>query len=169
MSDDNLPPDEIEKVTIRFGSDMGESSLILPLVKQAHKESFFSNYPFDETQYQNMCSLVLNKPGYYGGLYVEYDGEPIAFAFFLFRPGLGSRKTWVTMMHSIYIRADFRATPLGGYIWKKILVAVQAWSTPRGSKGMVFNVSSGIAIQETDLVLRASGAAFLGGNYFLRI
>lgn len=169
MNDENLSDDEIRRVTIRFGSDMAETSRILPLVKQAHKESFFSNYPFDQAQYENICSLVLKKPGYYGGLYVEYDGEPIAFAFFLFRPGLGSRTTWVTMMHSIYIRADFRATPLGGHIWNKILIAVRAWSTPRGSKGLVFNVSSGIAIKETDLVLRASGAAFLGGNYFLRI
>ena len=72
-------------------------------------------------------------------------------------------------MHTIYLRGDIRSTPLGGYIWERIIMAVRGWSAPRSSKGLMFNVVSGIAIEESDTVLRANGGTFLGGNYFIRI
>lgn len=168
MLENFLPPQELAKITIKIGSDAAEIDMILPLVRQAHKESYFADLPFDREQYESLCHLLRDKPGFYGALYAEYEGEPAAFAYYMFRPILGSRKTWITIIHSLYIRSDLRATPVGGYLWNRINLTVKTWSAPRGSKGIMFNVISGVAIEDTDTLIRANGGTYLGGNYFLR-
>lgn len=165
----SLSAEERQKIKIVVGEDAGQLPKILPLVRQMHQESIFADFPFDEPQFEKIAAFIKDEPGYHGGLYAEYEGTPAAFAYYLFRPFLGSRKNWVTIMHTLYIRNDLRSTPIGGYIWSRIVLAVRGWSTPRGSKGVLFNVMSGIAVEETDLVLRASDATHLGGNYLLRI
>lgn len=164
----SLPEEECKKVTIKIGRDVAEVPLVLPLVQQMHRESLFSDLPFDRAQFDKIIGFIRDNPGFNGALYAEYEGEPVAFAYYVFRPFMGSRKSWVTVMHTVYLRADIRATPLGGYIWNRILMAVRGWSTPRGARGIMFNVTSGIAMEETDTVLRAGGATHLGGNYFMR-
>lgn len=154
---------------IRIGENIAEIDLILPLARQMHKESIFSDFPFDEDQYRRICMFLKDRPRHHGGLYVEMKGEPVAFAYYNLRPFMGSRKIMVTYMHTIYIRSDLRATPLGGYIWERIMLASRSWSVPRQSRGIFFSVISAIAIEETDVVLRTAGATHLGGNYFLRI
>jgi len=134
-----------------------------------HKESIFSDFEFDEEQYRRICMFMETRPSHHGGLYVEMEGEPIAFAYYNLRPFMGSRKTMVTYMHTVYIRSDLRSTPLGGYIWERIMLATRLWSVPRQSRGIYFSVISGVAIEETDVVLRTSGAPPLGGNYFVRV
>lgn len=152
-----------------IGSDVADVPHVLPLVRQMHRESLFSDIEFDQAQFDQIIGFIRDNPGFNGALYVEYDDEPVAFAYYVFRPFMGSRKSWVTVMHTLYVRADIRSTPVGGYIWQRILMAVRSWSTPRSSKGIMFNVTSGIAVEETDTVLRSSGASHLGGNYFMRI
>ena len=168
MNDARLPSKEVQKINIKIGSDVAEIDLILPLVKQAHKESFFADQPFDKDQYERLCGFLISNPGFYGALYAEYDNEPAAFAYYMFRPLLGSKKTWITIMHSLYIRSDLRATDIGGYLWDRIMTTVRAWSAPRGSKGLMFNVISGVAVEDTDALIRANGGTFVGGNYFIR-
>lgn len=154
---------------MRLGHEEATGALILPLVRQAHKESYFADRPFDREAYERIASNVLKDPGFNGGLHVEYDGEPVAFAYYMLRPLLGSKTTWVTVMHSVYIRSDIRSTALGGYIWNRIITMARTWSAPRGSKGMIFNVISGVAVQESDILIRAAGGTYLGGNYFVRV
>lgn len=161
--------DSVSNLRIKIGENIADIDLILPLVQQMHKESFFSDFPFDEAQYRRICMFMRDRPSHHGGLYVELEGEPIAFAYFNLRPFMGSRKSMVTYMHTVYIRSDLRATPLGGYIWERIMLTVRGWSVPRASRGIHFSVMSAIAIEETDVLLRTSGAMHLGGNYFLRI
>lgn len=167
--DSSLSEEERGKVRIVLGQDVADVPHILPLVRQMHKESLFSDLPFDQPQFDQIIGFIRDNPGYNGALYVEYDGEPVAFAYYVFRPFMGSRKSWITVMHTLYLRADIRSTALGGYIWQRIMMAVRGWSAPRGSKGIMFNVTSGIAVEETDTVLRSGGATYLGGNYFMRI
>lgn len=157
------------KVHIVLGREVAAVPHILPLVRQMHSESLFSDLPFDEPQFNQIIGFIRDDPGFHGALYVEFDGEPVAFAYYVFRPFMGSRKSWMTVMHTVYLRADIRSTRIGGYIWQRILMAVRAWSAPRSSKGIMFNVISGIAVEETDAVLRSGGATHLGGNYFMRI
>ncbi|MFV0292188.1 MAG: hypothetical protein ACK5II_02800 [Paracoccus sp. (in: a-proteobacteria)] len=163
-----LSESEARKLTIKFGKDTADLDKILPLARQMHKESIFSDVPFDQPQIETLVNNLKDETGYHGAVYVEYDNEPVAFAYFNFSPLMGSQKTWITVMHTMYIRSDIRSTNLGGYIWHRIMLAVRSWSAPRGSKGVMFNVISGISIEETDLVLRGNGATYLGGNYFLR-
>lgn len=165
----SLSPEERQKVKIVIGEEASQLPKILPLVRQMHRESMFADFPFDEPQFEKIAAFIKDEPGFHGGLYAEHEGTPAAFAYYLFRPFLGSRKNWVTVMHTLYIRSDLRSTPVGGYIWSRIMLAVRGWSTPRGSKGVLFNVMSGIAVEETNTVLRASDATYLGGNYLLRI
>lgn len=166
----NSAVDDVDKnsIAIKIGENIAEIDLILPLVRQMHKESIFSDLPFDEDQYRRICMFLKDRPTHHGGLYVEMKGEPIAFAYYNLRPFMGSRKTMVTYMHTVYIRSDLRSTPLGGYIWERIMLATRTWSVPRQSRGVFFSVLSGIAIEQTDAVLRGAGATHLGGNYFLR-
>ncbi|MFK7877560.1 MAG: hypothetical protein AB8B71_17585 [Paracoccaceae bacterium] len=161
--------DDTANLKIRIGENVAEIDKILPLAKQMHKESIFSDFPFDEDQYRRICMFIKDRPSHHGALYVEMENEPVAFAYYNLRPFMGSRKTMVTYMHTAYIRSDLRSTTLGGYIWERIMLTARGWSVPRQSRGIVFNVISGIAIEETDVVLRTSGATHLGGNYFLRI
>lgn len=165
----NLPASVLRKISIQFGKDVAELDKILPLARQLHKESIFSDMPFDQPQLEKVVNDLKDDTGYHGAVYVEYDGEAVAFAYFNFVPMMGSRKTWVTRMHTVYIRSDIRTTEVGSYIWQRIMLAVRGWSAPRGSKGIMFNVMSGVAIEETDMVLRANGATHLGGNYFMRL
>lgn len=173
MSGEDFPsgkaPDDSKDVTIRIGENVSDIDLILPLVQQMHKESIFSDFPFDEEQYRRICLFMRDRPSHHGGLYVEHEAEPVAFAYYNLRPFMGSRKTFVTYMHTVYIRADLRSTPLGGYIWQRIMLTARGWSVPRQSRGVFFSVISGIAKEETDVVLRAGGATHLGGNYFMRL
>ncbi|MFN3524617.1 MAG: hypothetical protein ACK4YU_00895 [Paracoccus sp. (in: a-proteobacteria)] len=169
ISEPKIPESEIRKLDIKFGKDVAELEKLLPLARQVHKESIFSDMPFDQPQLEKVVNDLKDESGYHSAVYVEYEGEPVAFAYFNFRPMMGSRKTWITVMHTIYIRSDIRSTDLGGYIWDRIMMAVRGWSAPRGSKGVMFSVMSGIAMEETDLVLRANGATHLGGNYFMRL
>lgn len=164
-----LPPSVLKKIDIRFGKDVAELDKILPLARQLHKESIFSDMPFDQPQLEKVVNDLKDDTGYHGAVYVEYDGEAVAFAYFNFVPMMSSRKTWITRMHTVYIRSDMRSTEIGSYIWQRIMLAVRGWSAPRGSKGIMFNVVSGVAIEETDIVLRANGATHLGGNYFMRL
>ncbi len=168
-SEPKISESEARKLQILFGKDVAELDKLLPLARQMHKESIFSDMPFDLPQLEKVVNDLKDETGYHGAVYVEYEGEPVAFAYFNFCPMMGSRKTWITVMHTIYIRSDIRSTPIGGYIWDRIMMAVRAWSAPRGSKGLMFNVVSGIAIEETDMVLRTGGATHLGGNYFMRL
>lgn len=166
MRDD---PSKRRDLTIRIGENIAEIDLILPLVRQMHKESLFSDIPFDDAQYRRICMFIKDRPSHHGGMFVEHKSEPVAFAYYNLRPFMGSRNAWVTYMHTIYIRSDLRSTPLGGYIWERIVLTAQGWSVPRQSRGIFFSVISAIAMEETDVVLRSSGATYLGGNYFLRI
>ena len=165
----DISQDDLSKLTISIGSDAADVPRVLPLVRQMHKESIFSDMPFDAEQYEKICSFIIDIPSRHGGVFVEYENEPVAFAYFVHRPFMGSRMNYITYMHTIYLRGDIRSTPLGGYIWERIIMAVRGWSAPRSSKGLMFNVVSGIAIEESDTVLRANGGTFLGGNYFIRI
>ncbi len=164
-----LPPSVLKKIDIQFGKDVADLEKILPLARQLHKESIFSDMPFDQRQLEKVVNDLKDETGYHGAVYVEYEGEAVAFAYFYFAPMLSSKKTWVTVMHTVYIRSDIRSTEIGSYVWQRIMLAVRGWSAPRGSKGIMFNVVSGVAIQETDLVLRTNGATHLGGNYFMRL
>jgi len=161
--------DEQSAIKIRIGENVADIDMILPLAQQMHKESIFSDFEFDEDQYRRICMFIDEKPSHHGGLFVEMAGEPVAFAYYNLRPFMGSRKTLVTYMHSVYIRSDIRTTPLGGFIWERINTTVRAWSMPRQSRGILFSVISGVAVDETDVVLRTAGSTHLGGNYFQRI
>ncbi|WBU55203.1 hypothetical protein [Paracoccus sp. SCSIO 75233] len=165
----NIPESEIRKLDIRFGEDTADLQKVLPLARQMHKESIFSDLPFDQPYIERMVDKLKNDTGFHGAVYIEYDAEPVAFAYFNFSPMLGSRKTWITVIHTMYIRSDVRSTDLGGYLWHRIMLAIRGWSTPRGSKGVMFNVISGISLEETDLLMRGNGATYLGGNYFMRL
>ncbi|PTV93280.1 hypothetical protein C8J27_1203 [Rhodobacter aestuarii] len=165
----SLSAEERRKVMIKLGEEVADVPHILPLVHQMHRESLFSDLPFDQPQFEQIIGFIRDNPGFNGALYVEYDGQPVAFAYYVFRPFMGSRQSWITVMHTLYLRADIRSTPVGGYIWERIMLAVRTWSAPRGAKGIMFNVTSGIAVEETDTVLRSGGATHLGGNYFMRI
>lgn len=160
---------DFSKLNILIGSDITQADLVLPLARQAHKESYFADVPFEAEVYESMVRRALENPGYYGCLYADYDGDPVGFALYMLRPLMGSKKTWITAMHSLYIRSDLRSTPLGAYVWNRIMATVRAWSVPRGAKGMTFNVVSGIAIEESDTVIKSYGGTHLGGNYFIRI
>lgn len=160
---------ERQEIVVRIGQNVSEIDLILPLVRQMHKESIFSDFPFDEKQYRRICMFLKDRPSHHGGLYIEFEEEPVGFAYFNLRPFMGSRESWVTYMHTLYIRSDLRSTPLGGYMWERILLTAKGWSVPRQSRGIFFSVISAIAVEETDLVLRSAGSTPLGGNYFLRI
>ncbi|CAM3268277.1 GNAT family N-acetyltransferase [Paracoccus nototheniae] len=164
-----LPESTLRKITVQFGKDVIDLDKILPLARQLHKESMFSDMPFDQPQLEKVVSDLKGETGFHGSVYIEYEGEPVGFAYFYFSPLMGSRQTWVTVMHTVYIRSDIRSTDIGSYVWQRIMLAVRGWSAPRGSKGIMFNVVSGVAIEETDLVLRANGATHLGGNYFMRL
>lgn len=168
MYESRISEEEALKVKIIVGSEIDEASKLMPLVKLAHKESYFSDLPFEEDTYLRICQFAKDKPAYYGALYVEYDGEPAGFAFYMYRPMSESKHQWMTIMHGIYVRNDLRATDVGGYIWNRMLTAVRVWGAPRSSRGIMFNVTSGFAMAETDAILRANGATYLGGNYFLR-
>lgn len=161
--------DNRQEIKLKIGENVSDIDMILPLARQMHKESLFSDFPFDEDQYRRICMFLKDRPNRHGGLYVEFEDEPVAFAYFNLRPFMGSRETWVTYMHTVYIRSDLRSTPLGGYIWERIMLTAKGWSIPRRSRGIFFGVISAIAIEETDVVLRTAGATHLGGNYFLRI
>lgn len=165
----NLPESVLKKFNIQFGKDVADLEKILPLARQLHKESIFSDMEFDQPQLEKMVNDLKGETGYHSAVYVEYEGEPVGFAYFYFAPLLSSKKTWVTVMHTVYIRSDIRSTEVGSYVWQRIMLAVRGWSAPRGSKGVMFSVMSGVAIQETDMVLRANGATHLGGNYFMRL
>lgn len=165
----NIPEFEIRKLDIRFGEDTADLQKVLPLARQMHKESIFSDLPFDQPYIERMVDKLKNDTGFHGAVYIEYDAEPVAFAYFNFSPMLGSRKTWITVIYTMYIRSDVRSTDLGGYLWHRIMLAIRGWSTPRGSKGVMFNVISGISLEETDLLMRGNGATYLGGNYFMRL
>jgi GNAT superfamily N-acetyltransferase len=161
--------EEWAKIKVRIGQEVADIPHVLPLVRQMHKESLFSDFPFDMPQFERICSFIRDDPANNGALYIEYDGTPVAFAYYMYRPFMGSRESWVTVMHTLYIRPDIRSTPLGATIWERIILTVRAWSAPRSSRGLMFNVTSGIAIEETDTILRTAGATPLGGNYLLRI
>lgn len=165
----SIPEFEIRKLDIRFGEDTADLQKVLPLARQMHKESIFSDLPFDQPYIERMVDKLKNDTGFHGAVYIEYDAEPVAFAYFNFSPMLGSRKTWITVIYTMYIRSDVRSTDLGGYLWHRIMLAIRGWSTPRGSKGVMFNVISGISLEETDLLMRGNGATYLGGNYFMRL
>jgi len=167
--EDETPSDELRQITLKIGENVSDIDLILPLARQMHKESLFSDFEFDEEQYRRICLFIDERPSQHGGLFIEFEGEPVAFAYYNLRPFMGSRKTFVTYMHTLYIRADLRATPLGGFMWERINATVKGWSIPRRSRGIMFSVISGIALEETDIVLRTAGATHLGGNYMLRI
>lgn len=169
MNEPRIDSDEINKITVRVGKEVSEIGLILPLVRQAHRESYFADMPFDQEVYERMAQRVTDNEGYYGGIYVLYEDVPAGFAYFMLRPMVGSKKTWITLMHSIYVRGDLRSTPIGSYVWERMLSAVRIWSMPRGSKGLMFNAVAGIAIEEADAAIRAYGGTYLGGNYFMRI
>ncbi|WP_313348887.1 hypothetical protein [Paracoccus sp. (in: a-proteobacteria)] len=160
---------KLDKVKIQSGKELSDVSLILPLVRQAHRESYFSDLPFDQEVYERMAHRVKENEGYYGGLYALYEDVPAGFAYFMLRPMLGSTKTWITIMHSIYVRSDLRSTPVGAYIWERMMSVVRVWSMPRSSKGIMFNATVGIAVEESDAAIRAYGGTYLGGNYFMRI
>ena len=164
-----LPASTLRKISVQFGKDAIDLDRILPLARQLHKESMFSDMPFDQPQLEKVISDLKDETGFHGSVYIEFEGEPVAFAYFYFSPLLGSRQTWVTIMHTVYVRSDIRSTEIGSYVWQRIMLAVRGGSAPRGSKGIMFNVVSGIAMEETDLVLRSNGATHLGGNYFMRL
>lgn len=164
-----IAPGETTNITLNIGENIADINLVLPLVRQMHKESIFSDLPFDEAQYRRICMFLNDKPSHHGGLFVEHLDEPVAFAYYNLRPFMGSRQVWMTYMHTLYIRSDLRSTPLGGYIWERMVNAAKGWSVPRQSRGIFFSVISGIAIEETDLVMRGTGATHVGGNYFLRL
>lgn len=169
MIENSLSEVERSKIVFLIGDEVADVPYVLPLVQQMHKESLFSDLPFDQQQYENICKVIKNNPAHHSALYVEYDEEPVAFAYYNFRPFMGSQQSWVTYMHTLYLRSDIRSTPVGGFIWERIVMSVRAWSAPRSSRGIIFNVMSGIAIEESDAVLRANGSTHLGGNYFMRI
>jgi hypothetical protein len=166
---DQAEPDARRQITLSIAENVAEIDLVLPLVRQMHKESIFSDLPFDEEQYRRICMFIGEKPSHHGGMFIQHEGEPVAFAYYNLRPFMGSRKTWVTYMHTLYIRSDLRSTALGGYMWERIVTTAKGWSIPRQSRGIFFSVISAIAVEETDLVMRGTGATHLGGNYFLRL
>lgn len=164
-----LPEDEMKRVQMKFGKDAAELDKIRPLIAQMHKESLFSDLPFDEEPLQRIIGFLEDKPERHGSVYAEVDGEPAAFCYFVLRPFLGSSNSIMTSVHTVYLRSDIRSTPIGGYIWHRIMLTIRAWSAPRQSRGVMINGMTGVAIQETDTFVRAHGATPLGGNYFIRI
>ena len=171
MSDtdtDKQTDDQQGSVEMFLPTTLEEAHRLLPLARLGHKESYFAELPFDEATFIKICTFVKEKPSEYGAVYADYKGEPAAFALYLLRPFFNSPRLRVTLMHGIYVRSDLRGTPAGGYMWNRMIQIARAWGIPRSSYGIMFNVTTGIAMEASDSLLRANGCTYLGGNYFLR-
>ena len=168
MSNNNEGTGNLPVLNVRVGSDFGEIPYLLPLVRQLHRESHFKDVPFRYESYEEMCKNVIEKPGTFGGFYIEADGEPAAFAYFFAQRYMGSELR-VTTIHTFYIRPDLRGTPTGAAVWDRLKTVIRLWSVPRECTSMMFHVQSGVDVEAIDTFMRMQGATHLGGNYIMRI
>lgn len=169
MTIDNASDILFSDIKIVQGEELDEAAQVLPLVLQAHKESYFVDVPFELDVYLSLLSYAQSRKGYYGAFTVTYKDEPIGFALYMLRPMLGNRKYWVTNIHSIYLRGDFRSTEVGSMAWHRMFSTIKMWSLARQARGVTITANLGIATEAIDSAARAVGATYMGGNYFWRM
>ena len=165
-SSDLAPP--LEPIEFIIPQTEAESHRLLPLIRAAHKENTIFDLAYDENDYKDIMEKARNSPLDHGCFYILLRGTPACYMIFMQQPLMCSSKQFITSMHSAYIRHDLRNTELGHEIWQHAINLVRAWSKQRGSNGIMFNYTMGIAPDDFDAMTRIHRAAYLGGNYFLR-
>ena len=73
----------------------------------------------------------------------------------------------MTTAHLIAVDAERCGRYLSAKAFVRLLGAIRLWSDSRGASQILVHVTTGVAIRQTDRLLRAVGARLLGGSYSL--
>lgn len=150
-------------VTIRF-SGPGDIGTRIALARRIHGESGFADLPFDAEIVRKSIERGLAEPKRHCLLQAEFGGETVGMLYGVANRHYYSAAIGATIM-SYYVVPERRGTTAA----IKLLHGFRRWARQRGAVRLYVGVTSGMAIERTDRLLRRLGFQVMGGNYMLKM
>ena len=139
------------------------------LAKQFHEESIFAEIPFAPEKFYAAFDATLSEPTKYLGLKVMRKDHMLGFCYASigeYHIGKGAR---IVTVITIFVDKDIRSSLLGGRVTRKLMQGVEVWGRKLDAKYILYHVTAGTGIAETDKFFRKIGMTTLGGNYGVKL
>lgn len=134
-----------------------------------HMESVFHFIPFSDRKFDAYAERVVSNPNHSAIIVADSEDDIFGFAMCSVGEYFIGERVLVTTVTVLYVRPIYRISLLGGKIVLKIVKAIIGWSESVGSARVIFHVTSGVKMKESDQMFRKLGGRTLGGNYLFSI
>lgn len=139
------------------------------LAKQFHEESIFAEIPFSPEKFYAAFDATISEPTKFLGLKVMREDHMLGFCYAsIGEYHIGKGVKMVTVI-TIFVDKEIRSSLLGGRVTKKLMQGVEVWGRKLGASYILYHVTAGNGVAETDKLFRKMGMTTLGGNYGVKL
>ena len=146
-----------------------DKATIMALAAEDHAESIFGDLPFSERKFSTLFDRSINQPERCITLKAEVKGKNVGFLYCNLGEYFIAENNLQANVHVVYVKEELRHNMLSGKIAVKLIKAITKWAKAQGVQHVLFYVTSGTRITQTDSFFRKMGMTTLGGNYAIRV
>ncbi len=150
---------------IRVAQEAEEVVKILPLGREFHDKSIYSDITFSEDKCRRLFADAVSHPNRSAVLMAELHGRTLGFLYCSAGEYLFGEGTAMTTVHVFYVSDEVRGTLLVGRVGLGLIKAAELWSQHRGCKRLlVHDTASTVRDRRLYSILGKVGYEVLGLN-----
>ena len=154
------------KISISLAK-INDKDALMKLAQQAHNESVFADMPFSAVKFSAFYDKIINKKAIC--LVARINDEIVGFIYATLGSYFIADSRPIATVSVIYIKKQIRDTLAGGKVAMRLVKSAKKFAKDHGVSHLLFHVTSGISIANTDRFFRKIGAKTLGGNYAFKL
>ncbi|MFQ1700786.1 hypothetical protein ACJ5NV_09330 [Loktanella agnita] len=153
------------KAVFRLSTDQRDIPGIVKLAREAHAESRFGYVPFSAEKVARLAKAAFKDDAKHAVMLAERDGHFVGIAYCSVGEYHLGTDVLLTTIQNINVSKSVRASLSGGKIALGLFRGIETWSQARGSKEILFHVTSAIGLPQSHKLAKRLGFEFIGGSY----
>ena len=146
-----------------------DQSQIMELARRDHEESVFGELPFTETKFVKQFDKSIEQPGRFLTLKAELNGKVVGFLYCHLGEYFIAEGDLLANVNVLFVDPSVRQGLTGGRVALLLIKAVSRWAQKQGARFLLFYVTSGVSVSNSDRLFRKLGMKTLGGNYMAQL
>jgi hypothetical protein len=136
------------------------------ILKLHHATTVFRNQPFSDWKLDRHFELILSRPPRMACLVAVWNGEVLGVAWASADSYMLSDGPLFSTVEVIAVDLE-RPQRCRANVFLALIAGLKQWAATMGASHTFVHVTTGSNLKATDRLMRASGAKFIGGAYFL--
>ncbi|MCK8485486.1 hypothetical protein MUY21_15700 [Aliiroseovarius sp. S2029] len=152
-------------ILFRLASDDADLPHLVDLAKSAHDESRFSYIPFCADKVCKIARKAFDDTSRHAVMLAIKHDAPVGFAYCSIGEYHIGQDVLITTIHNMNVSRSLRRSLSGGRVALGLFKGVETWSAARGSREVLFHVTSGVDLARSHKLAKHIGYKFIGGSY----